>query len=360
LLLIIIPVRVTQVKEIVVRLRQSMYNLPVKVSQLGELGLIQLITEALNSSGIGVALRREIRVGLGDDAAAWDSCGLFQLGTTDILIQDVHFTLDTITWEELGWKALAVNISDIAAMGGTPQYALLSIGLPPDTEVDYVMELYRGMSSIAREFDLAIAGGDVVKAPLVIISPSILGTARGGILTRSTALPGDLIAVTGFLGSSAAGLRMLKAGLEFDKKTTSYLREAHLRPYPRVSEGQFLAQNGVQAAIDVSDGLIADLGKMCQASKVGAKIWLNRVPIHPLVKSAFHEESLRLALSGGEDYELLFAAKRSIMEHLSFMSSPMTIIGEVVADKTGEVMLLDEEGRVVEWERGGWEHFNEP
>ncbi len=337
-----------------------MYNLPVKVSQLGELGLIQLITEVVNSSGMGGVLQQEVRVGLGDDAAAWNIEGLFQLGTSDILIQDVHFTLDTITWEELGWKALAVNISDIAAMGGVPKYALISIGLPPDTEVDSVMELYRGMGSLAKEFNLAIVGGDVVKAPLVIISPSVLGTARSGILTRSSALPEDLIAVTGFLGSSAAGLRMLRAGLEFDKETASYLREAHLRPYPRVSEGQILAQSGVLAAIDVSDGLIADLSKMCQASGVGAKIWLNRVPIHPLVKSAFHEGSLRLALSGGEDYELLFTAKRSIMEHLSFMSSPITVIGEVVADKPGEVTLLDEEGRVVEWEGGGWEHFNEP
>jgi thiamine-monophosphate kinase len=336
-----------------------MYNLPVKVSQLGELGLIQLITEVVNSSGMGGILRQEVRVGLGDDAAAWNIDGLFQLGTTDILIQDVHFTLDIVTWEELGWKALAVNISDIAAMGGSPKYALISIGLPPDTDVESVMELYRGMSPIAKEFNLAIVGGDVVRAPLVIISPSVLGTARGDILTRSAALPGDLIAVTGFLGSSAAGLRMLRARLEFDKETASYLRQAHLRPHPRVSEGQILAQSGVLAAIDVSDGLIADLGKMCQASGVGAKIWLNRVPIHPLVKSAFQGESLKLALSGGEDYELLFTAKRGIMEHPSFMSSSTTIIGEVVAEKPGLVTLLNEEGRVVEWEGGGWEHFRD-
>ncbi len=336
-----------------------MYNLPMKLWQIGEFGLIEIITEFLNKSGVSNTPEHDILIGVGDDAAAWRSQGLPQLGTTDILVQDVHFSLDIITWWELGWKALAVNISDIAAMGGMPKHALVSLGLPSDTEVEQVIELYQGMAEIAKKFDLSIIGGDVIKAPLVIISPSVVGIAGNNILTRSAALPADLIAVTGYLGSSAAGLRMLKAGLEFDKETAYYLRQAHLCPLPRVGEGELLAQHGVRAAIDLSDGLVADLAKICQASKVGARVMTNKVPIHPFVQAAFEQDCLRLALSGGEDYELLFTAQSDVIERTqSLMSSPVTIIGEIVAEP-GQVTLLDEEGKVMEWEGGGWEHFRD-
>lgn len=335
-----------------------MYNLPMKLSQIGEFGLIEIITEFLHKSGVNDTSGHDVLIGVGDDAAAWRSQGSPQLGTTDILIQDVHFSLDIITWRELGWKALAVNISDIAAMGGIPKHALVSLGLPSDTELEQVIELYRGMAEIARTFDLSIIGGDVVRAPLVIISPSVVGMAGNNILTRSAAFPGDQIAVTGYLGSSAAGFRMLKAGLELDKETARYLRQAHLCPLPRVQEGQVLAQHGVRAAIDLSDGLVADLGKICQASKVGARVMTNKVPIHPLVQAAFELDFLRLALSGGEDYELLFTARGDVIERAKLLvPSAVTIIGEIVVDEPGRVTLLDEEGRVMEWEDGGWEHF---
>jgi thiamine-monophosphate kinase len=327
--------------------------------QMGEFGLIEIITEFLNKSGVGDTSEHDILIGVGDDAAAWRSQGSPQLGTTDILVQDVHFSLDIITWRELGWKALAVNISDIAAMGGIPKHALVSLGLPSDTEVEQVLELYQGMAEIAKKFALSIIGGDVVKAPLVIISPSVVGMAGNNILTRSAALPGDLIAVTGYLGSSAAGLRMLKAGLELDAETASYLRQAHLSPLPRVGEGELLAQHGVRAAIDLSDGLVADLDKICQASKVGARVMTNRVPIHSSVQAAFERDSLRLALSGGEDYELLFTARGDVIEGAkSLMSGPVTVIGEIVAEPR-RVTLLDEEGKAMEWEGGGWEHFRD-
>jgi thiamine-monophosphate kinase len=342
----------------VVGLSESRYNLTMmKLSQLGELGLIELITEILNKSGVGGASQRDVVIGSGDDAAAWHSQGL-ELGTTDALIQGVHFSVDNFTWEELGWKALAVNISDIAAMGGSPSYALVSLGLPPDTEVENVVALCHGMCAIAQEFNLAIIGGNIVEAPLLIISPSVIGRAGNSILTRSAALTGDKVAVTGFLGSSAAGLRMLQAGLKFDAEIASHIGQAHLRPYPRVAEGISLAQHGVQAAIDVSDGLIADLQKICQASKVAAQVWVNKVPIHPLVQAAFKEDSLQLALYGGEDYELLFTAKEEVIKQAEgVMSSKLTLIGDVVAAEPGQVTLLDETGEVVAWERGGWEHF---
>jgi len=328
----------------------------MKVGELGEFGLIELIAET-----VGKASRRDLILGIGDDTAAWRTDGSIQLGTTDILIQNVHFTLDIATWRELGWKALAVNISDIAAMGGTPSFALVSLGLPQETEVDNVVELYRGMKEIASKFDVDIVGGNISRSPVVIIDVSLIGKASDALLTRSAAAPGDQIAVTGYLGLSAAGLQMLKSERKLNSKTTAFFREAHLRPRPRVAEGQILVQHGVRAAIDLSDGLLSDLTHICQASRVSAKLWIDKLPIHALLRSAFKKESLRLALSGGEDYELLFTARSEIMAKLTdIMSSPVTVIGEIVSDAPGQVTLLDEQGKAVKWDVGGWDHFKSP
>jgi thiamine-monophosphate kinase len=328
----------------------------MKVRQLGEFGLIELIAKT-----VGKAKRHDLVVGIGDDTAAWRTDKSIQLGTTDILIEDVHFTLDIATWRELGWKALAVNISDIAAMGGTPSFAMVSLGLPEETEVDNVVELYRGMKQIASKFDVDIVGGNISRAPVVIIDVSLIGKASGPLLTRSAAAPGDQIAVIGYLGLSAAGLKILKSKCKLDSKTTAFFREAHLRPRPRVAEGQVLVQHGVRAAIDLSDGLLGDLTHICKASRVGARVWMNKLPIHPLLKSAFKKESLRLALSGGEDYELLFTARSEVIAKLTkIMSSPMTVIGEIVDDKQGQVTLLDARGREVKWDETGWDHFKSP
>jgi thiamine-monophosphate kinase len=325
----------------------------MKVWELGEFGLIELIAKI-----VGKPSREELVLGIGDDTAAWRTGKSIQLATTDILIQDVHFNLDTATWRDLGWKALAVNISDIAAMGGTPGYAMLSLGLPPDTEVASVRGLYRGIKDIAKKFDIDIVGGNISRAPVVVIDVSLVGKASQALLTRSAARPGDLIAVTGYLGTSAAGCRMLKSSTKLDKSTTALLKEAHLRPSPRVTEGLILTKNGVQAAIDISDGLISDLTHICKASKVGAKVWINRLPIHPGVKAAFKNEALGLALSGGEDYELLFTAKSSVIDRVKrIMSTPLTVIGEITREHSGKVTLLDKQGKTVDWEERGWDHF---
>lgn len=326
----------------------------MKVWELGEFGLIELFAEI-----VGKASKHDLVLGIGDDAAAWRTEKSIQIGTTDTLIQDVHFTLGTATWRELGWKALAINISDIAAMGAIPTYALVSLGLPADTEVENVVELYRGLMKIAAKFAVDILGGDVSSAPVVIINLSIIGKATlDNLLTRAAALPGDQIAVSGYLGQAAAGLRMLNSGLEFDPETTAFLRKAHLCPSPRVAEGQTLVQHGVRAAIDLSDGLISDLAQIGKASRVGAKVWVNRLPIHPLVKAAFKEESLGLALSGGEDYELLFTAKSEVIDQVKgLMPSQVTVIGEIESGEPGRVTLFDEEEKVMKWEGWGWEHF---
>lgn len=326
----------------------------MKVSELGEFGLIEMVAKL--TAEAGVASARDIVLGIGDDAAAWRADKGLELATTDTLVQGVHFNCPPATWEELGWKALAVNISDIAAMGGSPKYALVTLGLPRDTEVEWVAQLYQGMAEIARQWGVAIVGGDMVRAQEVFITVALTGVAQK-LMTRSAARLGDQIAVTGYLGASAAGLRMLSDGLVFDEKITSLLRNAHLKPIPRLAEGQTLVRCGVRAAIDISDGLIADLGHICEASRVGAHLWVDRVPIHPMVRAAFGDEALKITLAGGEDYELLFTAPARVVKAVrESLALPVTVIGEVVKGD-GEVFLLSQKGRRLPWQRRGWDHF---
>lgn len=327
--------------------------LPMRVWELGEFGLIDRIAGI-----VGQLPGSDVLVGIGDDAAAWLVGDSIQLGTADVLIEDVHFSLDRATWRELGWKALAISISDIAAMGGVPRYAMVCLGLPLETEVSDVEELYRGMLDIGALFNVAIVGGNVSKAPSVVIDVSTIGSASGGVLRRSAALPGDQIAVTGYLGQSAAGLKVLNSELELDAKASEFFRTAHFRPCPRVREGTILAQHGVKAAIDLSDGLVSDLSQVCRASGTSARIFVDRLPVHPLVASTFPDSYSRLALTGGEDYELLFTASSEVIERLrGFMPAVISVIGEICEGDCGQVTVLDGAGNVVELGEKGWEHF---
>jgi len=332
----------------------------MNVSELGEFGLIELLANIVDETKNpdDVPWQR-LLIGIGDDAAAWQGDDGVLLATTDSLVQDTHFDLKIVTWEELGWKAIAVNLSDIAAMGGTPGYALISLALPGELETDNVSSLYQGMAQIARQFGVAIVGGNIASASKTIINVTVLGNLESAsALTRSAAMPGDQIAVTGYLGLSAAGLKMLKQNLKFDADTTQLLRRAHLMPMPRVNEGQILLRHGVKAAIDISDGLIADLKHICQASKVSARINQNALPIHPAVKNNFKLDYFQLALKGGEDYELLFTASSQVMDRVKkVMSCPVTVIGEITQGKPGQVTLIDADGRSIPWQKAGWEHF---
>ena len=150
---------------------------------------------------------------------------------------------------------------------------------------------------------------------------------------------------------------MLKRGLQFDEETTTYLRQAHLKPYPRVVEGQLLARHEVRAAIDVSDGLASDLAKLCKASKVGARLFLDQIPIHPSVRNSFKEDYLKLALAGGEDYELLFTGSPEVVDRVrGLLPCPTSVIGEMVSEEPGKVVLLDEQGKEIKLEKEGWDH----
>ncbi len=336
------------------------YNPAVKVSELGEFGLIGLLADIIDKAkDPKVASWQKLLIGIGDDTAAWKCDAPIQLATTDSLIQDVHFDLNSSSWEELGWKSIAVNLSDIAAMGGIPQYALVSLALPGDVEADNVSKLYHGMVDISNQFGVAIVGGNFSSASKVMITVTVLGALKSkNALTRSAARVGDQIAITGYTGLSAAGLRMLRQNLNFDNETGRLLREVHLKPVPRVKEGQILLRHGVRTAIDISDGLIADLTHICEASKVSARVRQDLVPVHASLQTYFKNDCQQLVLGGGEDYELLFTAASKVIEKVKkVLSCPVTVIGEINEGAPGQVTVIDAAGKGVPLQRAGWDHF---
>ncbi len=217
------------------------------------------------------------------------------------------------------------------------------------------------MIELAQRFEVAIIGGDTSSAPLVAINITVLGSAKGqdkDILTRSAAKPGDKVAVTGELGAAAAGVRLLNRKLQFSPEAAACFKKASRRPYPRIAEGQLLVEQEVKTAIDISDGLIQDLSHICQASQVGARVEIDRVPIQPEVRANCGDSALELALSGGEDYELLFTASTEAIDKVKKAAPcPVTIIGEIVAAKTGEITLVDKKGEPFNLGKTGWEHF---
>lgn len=331
----------------------------MKVSELGEFGLIDLLAVMISDSRINQFTPNQLIIGIGDDAAAWQSDASIQLATVDSMVEGVHFSLETTNWQELGWKSLAINLSDIAAMGGVPRYGLVALALPEDTDVENVAKLYEGMIELARQFHAAIVGGNISRSPVVSITITILGSSLNNkILRRSTAKPGDTIAITGYAGSATAGLEMLRKKLKYTPQATAYLRNAFLHPVPRINEGQLLVKHGITTAIDISDGLVADLRHICEASGVSARVHTDLLPVHPAVRDNFGERARELALSGGEDYELLFTGSAEIIKRIKKdMKYPVTVIGEITAGEPGKISLLDAGGRPVKINQTGWQHF---
>ena len=338
------------------------------VRDIGEFRLIELLadevergqTDALRSAGqLGFGLKLSI----GDDAAAWSSEKGVRILTMDTMVDGVHFHRETMPWADLGWKAMAVNLSDVAAMGCAPVYAVVTLGLTGDLPVDGIVEMYRGMMDAGSRYGSVVVGGDVVRSPVLFVTVAMMGAAVAdsdgptAVLTRSAALPNQKIAVTGQLGCSAGGLRALEDGLKIDSEAASHLIEAHNRPNPRIDEGVELVRNGVSAAMDVSDGLLDDLGKLCKASGVGAVVRSDLVPADDYLKAAFPDDWLDLALSGGEDYELLFTAPAGVVDAVAAeVDVPVTVIGDTV-DQPRTVSVVDEDGRTVTPSRTGWDHF---
>ena len=334
----------------------------MQVKDLGEFGLIGLlnamIVEQRSELDHRSASDFALLVDTGDDTAAWKSSEATELFTTDTVVEDVHFTRTTTPWEDLGWKSVASNISDVAAMGGLPLYALVTLGLPPETEVSHIRQLYRGMLEIGNQYGVALVGGDVVRSPVVFVTVSLTGVHSGQPMLRSAAKAGDEIAVTGLLGGSAGGLRLMLDNLQVPTEAADYLRRCHRRPEPSVAQGRILAGAGVSAAMDVSDGLAADLSKLCFASGLAARLNTDHLPVHPLLKQTFTEDFLDLALNGGEDYGLLFTAAPELMEQvIPELPGEAVVVGEILAGVPGSVSVVDASGVEHAAGSGGWDHF---
>ncbi len=311
-----------------------------------------------------------VRLGVGDDAAVVEAGSGDLILTSDMLVEDADFRLGRISPRDLGYKAIVVNVSDIAAMAASPRYALVSLGLPSDIDLPWVVELYGGMRTACDEYALTIVGGDLSSAGQVVVSVSVAGSAAPGkTVTRSGARPGDRVVVTGALGAAAGGRVLADLAPQDAAKAASSewgraLLEASARPVARVGEAQTLAAHGATAMIDVSDGFARDLARLCESSGMGARIRTADVPLASGLTSlaeVTRVEPLRLALGGGEDFELIATlpsdavdAARAELEERFFVA--LTEVGEVT-EGDDVLDVLADGGAEVPLAPLGWDHF---
>lgn len=330
----------------------------MELQQVGEFGLIDMIKDdAISNPGTVV-------IGIGDDAAVLlPTPRQLQLLTADMLIEGVHFDLTTTTAWQLGYKAMAVNLSDIAAMGGVPRHAVVSIGLPQNTTVEFVQQLYQGMKEICREFAVNIVGGDTVSSPRgLVINVTVAGEVEPAhLVRRSGAKVGDAIVVTGYLGSSGAGLDLLGRDDWSEYGFAWPLVTAHLTPRPQVALGQMLGRFGASSMDDISDGLASEAHEIAKASGVGVRIYADKIPLSPELVSAagfFGTQALDYALYGGEDFQLVFTVEPQKLHLLknTELTTPITVVGEIVDNSQG-VMLVRDDGTAVALEPKGYNHF---
>ncbi len=332
----------------------------VKVTELGEFALIERLKRACETRGVdaaGEVLGVSLSVRIGDDAAAWRSAAITEVGTTDTVVEGVHFTRTTTQWRDLGWKLMAANVSDIAAMGALPLYALVTLGLPPETQVEDIDALYEGMLACCAEYGVVITGGDIVRSGTFFATVALNGATELALLLRSTAKPGDIIGVTGPVGASGGGLEVLLKKARVDDVLARPLIQAHRHPRPQIAAGRALTKAGVRAAMDISDGLAADLAKLAGASGHAAILYAARLPMLDELVKAFPERHLDLALNGGEDYQLLFAAPPDVAERAVDTVPGAALIGEMEAGPPGQVTMVDAKGRTTLPKIEGWKHF---
>lgn len=327
----------------------------------GEDDLVRRIRNAAAADRDGVI------VGIGDDCAVLEPTpGSRLIATTDLLIEDVHFRRRYAEPADIGWKAVAVNLSDLAAMAARPRWALVALACPAHTMSEEIDAFYAGALALGREHGVAVVGGDTSSSPGGwFVNITLLGEATRVVL-RSTARPGDVVAVTGTLGRSAAGLAVLerdRTPVGLDPDTLAEMTSAHLRPRPRVAEGRWLGSaEGVTAMMDLSDGLAIDLGRLCAESGVGATIARDTLPIAAgthRVAAAIDHDARAWATGGGEDYELLVViaadAFPSVATGLAHATgTTLTRVGTI--ERNASVRFVDGQGRDVEVARG-FEHF---
>lgn len=326
----------------------------MSLASCGEFGLIERIRAQ-------VAGRADLLIGIGDDCCATVlPPGEILLTTTDLLIEEIHFRRAWTDLYALGCKAVAVNISDIAAMGGTPQSLSLGLALPAALSPEEFDQLISGILAAAREYGAILSGGDTCRSPGgLLLSVTVQGSiAPAQLLRRSGAQVGDLLYVSGTLGDSALALRELLAG----RTPPAELALRHHQPIARLRLGQELARRRLATAlIDLSDGLRADLGHILEASGVGARVNAAVLPLSTAFRAALGGEPglLDLALTGGEDYELLWSAPPAAADALAALGAelalPLTCIGEIVA--TAGLVVLAADGQEVISAKVGYNHF---
>jgi thiamine-monophosphate kinase len=316
------------------------------VRTLGEFELIDLFTRDLPAVGEGV------RIGVGDDAAVVEPPrGEWLVATVDAVVEGVHFG-PGFSPEDVGWKSLAVNLSDLAAMGARPLWALVALGVPRGADPARLARVGAGLARCAAAHRVAVVGGNVTAARELSLTVTVLGgVRRGRLLTRQGARPGDVLLVSGTLGDAALGL---------EPEAAPALRRRQRRPVPRLELGRALC--GIATAcIDLSDGLLQDLGHLCDASRVGARVRLDRLPLSRAYRAATRgrRDSWAAAATGGEDYELLVAVPaRKVPAALAAArgaGTRLTVVGEVVAG--AGVAALRPDGRPYRPRRAGHDHL---
>lgn len=345
------------------------------ISSIGEFGLIERIRQIVRPAGPGSLLEKNLLAGISDDAAVYrPTPGMVELLTTDALVEGIHFDLTFTSLKHLGWKSMAASFSDIAAMGGTPRYALVSLSLPKKISVEMVEEFYSGAQSACREYSCILAGGDTTASRAnMMVSVTVAGEAEEErVRYRSGAKPGQLLCVSGHLGASVAGLKILqRAKMRFEEagrpaafnpdfEPYAPALEKHLMPKPRLDIAAIVTTTvTIGAMIDISDGLAAEVHHICRESTVGASVYERSIPLHSVTQKIAEELSespTDYGLYGGEDYELLFTIDDAEYAKLEKLTADVSIVGRITEASNG-IELVREQGEHEMLRPGGWNHF---
>lgn len=305
----------------------------------------------------------DVVLGIGDDAAVFRSApDHLTVITTDAMVEGVHFDLSYTPLESLGWKSLAINISDVAAMGGMPRHGVVSLAIPEKWKVEDVESLYEGMARCGRTYGCDIIGGDTVRSQRdAFLSVTVTGEVeKNKVIRRSGSRIGDVLCVTGELGGSRTGLEVLRSGK--DKKHFHQSVQRFLEPRPRIQEaGQLIRGMHVSSMIDISDGLASEILHLCRESKLGCVVSEEAIPTHPEAILWSQKQEMKTSdfvLQSGEEYELLFTTARSDLEMWQEQNRSdltVTVLGEMVSEEEGTVLLTKSGRRALA--PGGWDHF---
>ena len=325
-------------------------SLPRTIADVGEFGFLARMLPRLPGDG-------RVVVGPGQDCAVVRVGARSVVLTVDALVEDVHFRAGWLSPRQLGRKSFLVNVSDIAAMGARPRFALVSVGVPPTYPARDLAALQTGIVAAAREVGASVVGGNLTRAERLFVSVTLVADAPTRLITRQGAAVGDRVYVTGTLGDAALGVRVLQGSMRAARGATAVRR--YREPQPRLQAGRVLVGTGVLSAMmDVSDGLVQDLGHICEQSGVGAVIRSVAVPRSRVYRALMGDDD-SLALRGGEDYELLFTvppARVARLERLrTRLGCPITHIGDIVTGRRARV--LGASGALRAMRTGGYDHF---